>query len=60
VYASEGYRIDDYGDEAFRDQGSRQDAWYDDKTGGASGGQEPTSAAPPGNGGTPLKWDEDE
>ncbi len=60
VFASDGYRVDDYGDEDFRDQRSRDDAWYDDKAGRASDGQEPAAAAPSGNGGTPLKWDEDE
>ena len=49
-----------YRDEDSQDRGSRDDAWYDDEAGRTSGGQGPASAVPPGNGGTPLKWDEDE
>jgi Domain of unknown function (DUF4407) len=60
VYDSDGFRVSDNGDEGFRDRGSLADAWYDDEPGRASGGQGPAAALPPGNGGTPLKWDEDE
>jgi hypothetical protein len=60
VYDSDGFRVDDYQDEGFEDRGSREDAWYDDKADRAAGGQGPAEAVPPGNGGTPLKWDENE
>ena len=60
VYASDGFRVDNYGDEDFQDRGSREDARHDDEVGRASGGQGPAATVPPGNGGTPLKWDEDE
>ncbi|MBV8429773.1 MAG: DUF4407 domain-containing protein [Solirubrobacterales bacterium] len=58
AYDSDGFRILDYGDESSRTRGSREDAWYDDKAGRTAAGQGP-AAVPPGNGGTPLKWDED-
>lgn len=57
-YDSQGYRVQSYRDEGSR--GSEDDAWYDDEAGRTLGDQRPASAGPPGNGGTPLKWDEDE
>ncbi len=60
VYDSAGYRVGDYRDEGSPGRGRESDAWYDetdDEPAGASGSP---SAAPTGNGGTPLRWDEDE
>jgi hypothetical protein len=40
-------------------RGSRDDAWYEDETSGSPRGQGPAPAVPPGNGGTPLKWEDE-
>ena len=40
-------------------RGSRDDAWYDDETSGTPHSQEPSPAVPPGNGGTPLAWEDE-
>jgi hypothetical protein len=60
AYDSEGYRLNDYGDEGIQGRGSEDDARYDDKVGQIADVQGPTAAVTPDNDGIPLKWDEDE
>jgi uncharacterized protein DUF4407 len=59
-YDSEGYRVGDYENEGHPERGRDRDAWYDETDGEPAGAYRPPPAAPPGNGGTPLRWDEEE
>jgi hypothetical protein len=68
MYGSDGFPPGPYEDsdgrggyenERSRDRHPRHDDWYDPETGPAPGGHEP-AAVPPGHGGTPLEWDEEE
>jgi Domain of unknown function (DUF4407) len=47
-------------DPGTRDPGTRDEVWYDDTAGRPLGGQAPAPSVPPGTGGAPLNWDEDE
>ncbi len=60
TYDSEGYRLDSYGDADPQGRGLEDEAWYDDRVGQIPDVQGPTTAVSPDNGGTPLRWDEDE
>ena len=66
MYASDGFPAGRFGEGDARDRygdddaGHREhDVWYDPKAGRMPGGQRPAEV-PPGNGGTPLEWDEEE
>ncbi len=58
-YDSDGFRVLNYPGQDPPDRRSRDDSWYEDETSGTPRGQGPAPAVPPGNGGTPLTWEDE-
>ncbi len=58
-YDSDGFRVLNHPGQDPPDRRSRDHNWYHEETSGMPSDQEPAPAVPPGNGGTPLTWEDE-
>ena len=58
-YGSDGFRVPMYRGQDPSGRHSRDQNWYDEETSGEPSDQGSAPAAPPGNGGTPLTWEDE-